>query len=55
MPICMYVLFLGTAIAPHDIVSAQGLSENMEILSATMWTRPRGTSEAQGKHKVPHR
>ncbi len=27
----------------------------MEILSATMWTRPRGQSAAQGTHKVPHR
>ena len=34
----LYIILLGTGIAPHDIVSGQGLSENMEILSATMWT-----------------
>ncbi len=31
-----HMLLLGTTIAPHVIFNAQGLSENMEFLSATL-------------------
>ncbi len=49
------MLLLGTCLGVHDIVSAQGLSENMEILNTTLPMVTPGTYEAQGKHKVPHR
>jgi hypothetical protein len=48
------MLLLGTCLGVHDIVSAQGLSENMEILSATSLAHPPGTNVTQGPHKVPH-
>ena len=32
------MLLLGTAVAPHGIVNAQGLSENMGILNFTLRT-----------------
>ena len=48
------ILLLGTTIAPHVIPNAQGLSENMEILSATLPTVTTGTNEAQGKYEVSH-
>ena len=50
----MYVLLLGTARAPHDIVSAQGLSENMKILNTTLPSRKQAVLPSQGTHKVPH-
>ena len=52
--IYIYILLLGTAMLPHDIVSAQGLSENMEILSAISRSHLDMINEAQGTHKVPH-
>ena len=50
------MLLLGTTVlvAPHVIFNAQGLSENMDILSAAIWGQPRGENAPQGKHKVPH-
>ena len=47
-------LLLGTAIAPHDIVSTQGLPENMEILKTTFGNSSRSHNVTQGPHKVPH-
>ena len=49
-----YVLLLGIAIAPHGIFSAQGLSENMEILNAKSHIDSYTTGCTQGTHKVPH-
>ena len=43
---------LGTTMAIHAICSAQGLSENMDILSATLQKTPLFTNETQVKHKV---
>ena len=46
--IYIYILLLGACLGVHDIVSAQGLPENMEILSATMRAHPPRTNELQG-------
>ena len=51
----MCMLLLGISLAVHDIGSAQGLSENIEILSALSRRDLDSTSVTQGPHKVPHR
>ena len=55
--ISIYGLFsflLGTTIALHDIVNAQGLTEHMEILNAILRESSGPKSAAQGTHKVLH-
>ena len=39
----------------HVMLSAQGLSENREILNATFMTQYLAKIVSQGPHKVPHR
>ena len=48
------MLSLGSSLAPHDIVSAQGLSDVMEILNTQIHNMTFRESELQGKHKVCH-
>ena len=50
----VYILLLGISLAVHDIVSAQGLSENMEILNTTLPSRKQAVVPSQGPHKVSH-